>query len=186
MSSVRRRAASAALVLLVPLLAACGFGAQTDRVYQAAAGTNNRDGVVDVLNAVIVSDTDGEGTFAGTLVNKGDAKDTLVSVTGASGTVNVELPPGQAVNLATEGQVRLQSSDISGGVFVPLTLQFSSGQTTKIDVPVFGHNGDYANVPVGPTATPSASETPKKKGAGKASSTESPSPTDSATATPTP
>jgi copper(I)-binding protein len=182
MSTVRRRVAAAALVLLVPMLAACGFGAQTDQVYQAAAGSNNRDGVVDVLNALIVSDTDGQGTFAGTLVNKGTSKDTLVSVTGATGTVDVDVPAGQAVNLATEGQVRLQSDDIKPGDYVTLTLQFSSGQTTEIAVPVMAHSGDYADVPVGPTETPMPSETPKKKH--KAQSTESPSPSDTATATP--
>jgi hypothetical protein len=182
MSTVRRRVATAALVLLVPMLAACGFGAQTDQVYQAAAGTNDRDGVVDVLNALVVSDTDGQGTFAGTLVNKGTTKDTLVSVTDASGTVAVDVPAGQAVNLATEGQVRLQGSDIKAGNFVSLTLQFAGGQTTELAVPVVAHTGDYVDVPVGPTETAVPSETPKKKHQGQ--STESPGASPTATATP--
>jgi copper(I)-binding protein len=181
---VRRRVAAAALVLLVPMLAACGFNAQTDLVYQPAAGANNRDGVVDVLNAVVVSDTEGEGTFAGTLVNKGTDPDTLVSVSDATGTVDVDVPPGQAVNLATEGQVRLEAANLRAGGFVPLTLQFASGQTTEIDVPVLAHRGDYADVPVGPTATPSSSEAPKKK-RHRAQSTESPDATASDTASPT-
>jgi copper(I)-binding protein len=183
MSPVRRRVAVAALVLLVPILAACGFGAQTDQVYQAGAGVNNRDGAVDVLNALIVSDTDGQGTFAGTLVNKGTTNDTLVSMSSSSGQVSVEVPAGQAVNLATDGKVRVQSDDIEPGNFVSLTLQFASGQSTEVDVPVVSHSGDYADVPVGPTEAPSESpsESPKKK---KAQSSESPSGT--ATATPTP
>ena len=45
-----------ALVLAVPGVSACGFNYATDRENTIANGTNNQDGVVDVLNAVIVSE----------------------------------------------------------------------------------------------------------------------------------
>ena len=43
------RLVAGALVLALPLLGSCGFGKATDRVYTPAAGTNDRDGDVDVL-----------------------------------------------------------------------------------------------------------------------------------------
>ena len=76
-SPSQRRLAIAAL-LLVPALASCGFNAQTDQVYQAAVGINDRSGEVDILNALIVSGEDGSGTFAGTLVNKDTTNDCLL------------------------------------------------------------------------------------------------------------
>ena len=48
------RLAVGALVLALPLLGSCGFDKATDKVYTPAAGTNDRDGDVDVLSAVIV------------------------------------------------------------------------------------------------------------------------------------
>jgi len=70
LTPVRRRLAALALVLLVPSLGACGFGYQTDKVYQPAVGVNNRSGAVAVLGAVVVSGSDGSGTFVTSLVNK--------------------------------------------------------------------------------------------------------------------
>ena len=68
LTPVRRRLAALALVLLVPGLGACQY--QTDQVYQPGVGVNNRDGTVDVLGAVVVSSTDGKGTFVASLVNQ--------------------------------------------------------------------------------------------------------------------
>ena len=74
LTSARRRLAAVALVLLVPLLGACGFGYQTDQVYQPSVGVNDRDGTVDVLGAVVVSSADGQGTFVASLVNKDQSR----------------------------------------------------------------------------------------------------------------
>jgi hypothetical protein len=178
-----RSLAVAGLALLVPLVAACGFNAQTDQVYQAATGANDRSGTVDVLNAMIVSDSDGSGTFAGALVNTASDDDSLVGVTDATGTVDVPVPAGDAVNLAASGEVRVRAADITPGAFVSLTLQFSSGQTTTLAVPVVPHEGDYVDVPVGPTATPSAKHKKHRKATSEESSTASPGASPSATPT---
>jgi len=55
-----------AVLLAVPALSSCGvnFSAQTDQVYTPAEGALNRDGDVDVLNALIVSDQAGEANSA--------------------------------------------------------------------------------------------------------------------------
>ena len=58
-----------ALVLAVPGVSACGFNYATDRENTIVNGTNDQDGTVDVLNAVIVSSEDGSGTFIASLSN---------------------------------------------------------------------------------------------------------------------
>lgn len=151
-STTQRRAALVAL-LLAPTTAACGFSAQTDEVYQPGVGVNDRSGPVDILNATIVSATDGSGTFAGTLVNEENQPDQLTLLTGAQLTSTgapVPIPPGGMVNLADSGAVTVSgdSKEIVPGNIVEVTLVFSSGQSTKIGVPVVSHDGYFANVPV--------------------------------------
>jgi hypothetical protein len=158
----RRRVAIAAL-LLAPALTACGFNEQTDQVYQAAVGVNDRSGDVDILNGLVVSGQDGSGTFAGTLVNTTNEDDTLESVSGSGITAarrTVDVPAEGSVPLAEKGQVSVQGSDIKPGSFVELTFSFSSGQTTTMKVPVVAATGDYADVtqPASPSASPSAAQ----------------------------
>jgi hypothetical protein len=148
-----------AIAALLPLLTACGFSAQTDQVYQAPVGTNDRSGDVDILNALVVSGQNGSGTFAGTLVNTTDEDDVLDSVSGAGITApsrTVDVPADQVVPLADGGEVTLQGSGIKAGSFVELTFGFSSGQTTTVNVPVVAATGDYADVPLPTTSSSSA------------------------------
>ena len=150
MSTLRRRIAAVAVLLLVPTLAACGFNEQTDEVYQASTGTNARNGDVWILNATVVSKKDGSGTFAGTLVNQTEDKTvSLTSVTDATGMPQITVAPSTAVNLGDTGQVRLEDDAIAAGKFVSLTFEFDNGQTTTFKVPVVDNTGDYADVPVG-------------------------------------
>jgi hypothetical protein len=147
----QRRAAIAAL-LLAPVLTSCGFSAQTDQVYQAAVGVNDRSGAVDILNALVVSGTDGSGTFAGTLVNKDlTSADQLESVSGPGITASrrtVEVPAGGTALLAESGDVTLRGSGIEPGTCVELTFTFASGPSTTVKVPVVTATGDYADVPL--------------------------------------
>lgn len=148
---LRRRIAAAALVLAAPLAAACGFNAQTDQQYQPAAGVNNHSGTVDILNAVLVSGTDGKGTLAVTLLNSSDKTDALVSVTGSDVTaaqLHVDLPAHQPQNLAEDGQIALTGAPIKAGAWVRLTLGFQNGQSTSVNVPVVPAKGDFADVPL--------------------------------------
>jgi len=144
-----RRIAAASLLVLAPVLTACGFNAQTDAVYQSSTGVNARTGQVWVLNATVVTGTDGEGTFAGTLVNQSRTKSAqLVSVSGDTGAATVVVPPASPVNLATKGQIRISDPAIKPGAYVKLTLQFDNGQSTDLNVPVVSNTGDFAEVPV--------------------------------------
>jgi hypothetical protein len=176
-SPTMRRVAFAAL-LLAPVLAACGFNAQTDQVYQPAVGVNDRSGTVDILNALVVSDTDGSGTFAGTLVNKSQTDDdTLESVSGPGVTASrqtVDVPAAEAVPLAEEGELTLTGDGIVPGKWVELTFVFSSGQSTTVKVPVVEASGDYADVPMpSPSSSTSPSKSPKPAKPSPTSSTSS-------------
>jgi hypothetical protein len=185
MSTLHRRVAVAALLLIVPTVAACGFNEQTDQVYQAGVGVNYRNGQVYVLNALIVDGGNGNGTFGGTLVNQSAGKSSqLISISDSVGPVDVKIAPDAAVNLASSGAVRLKSTAIKPGRFVTLRMEFSNGQVTTARVPVVDHSGDYAAVPVGapsPTATPSG-----KAGKKGTAATSSASPTGAPTPTTTP
>jgi hypothetical protein len=159
-SPTQRRVVIAAL-LLAPTLAACGFSAQTDQVYQPAVGIIDRSGTVDILNALIVSGEDGSGTFAGTLVNKSTtADDRLDSVTGPGITASrrtVALDPEGAANLGKTGQIQVRGDGVVPGKYVELTLVFHSGQSTTVKVPVVPAGGDYADLPLpDPAPTPDA------------------------------
>ncbi len=165
LTSHRRRLAAVATVLALPTLGACGFNYQTDKVYQPSIGVNNRDGTVDVLGAVVVSSTDGRGTFVASLVNK-DLKQghALVSVSGESLQAEVLTPvqvaPQSLVNLADAGAVSVQGEGVTPGKFVRLTLQFDSGQTAKVNAPVVTDTAEYDGVkPAVPSSSPSASTT---------------------------
>lgn len=165
-ASSPRRAAFAAL-LLAPALAACGFNAQTDKVYQAATGVNDRDGEVYVLNALVVSGEDGSGTLATSLSNQNQTqRDQLTGITGDGATATVDkpitVPPGGLVNLADSGKIAVDGSNVKPGGYVTLTLTFANGQSTTMKVPVVSHEGDYADVPLpkpSESATPTAEPT---------------------------
>lgn len=162
------------MVLLVPTLGACGsFSYQTDQVYQPGVGVNNREGSIDVLGAVVVSSTDGEGTFVASLVNQGEEADSLESLSGediqAQVSSPVEVKADTLVNLADTGAVSVTGEDVSPGAFVRLTLQFEGGQSTELNVPVVPDEDEFSDVepasPGGssessPSASPSASPSP--------------------------
>jgi hypothetical protein len=164
---VRRRlpraAAAALLALLVPTLGACGFNEQTDQVYQPAQGVNDRSGTVDVLGAVVVSGTDGSGTFVASLVNKSETKThTLTGITGADGvqvslTKPVEVGAGDLVDLAPMGAASVTGESIKAGGYVRLTLTFDNGQTAEINTPIVDRDGDYSGVaPAIPSSSPTS------------------------------
>ncbi|RZI88548.1 MAG: hypothetical protein EOO67_13015, partial [Microbacterium sp.] len=137
-SPFQRRTAFVA-ALLAPALAACGFGAQTDQIYQAAQGTDNRDTAVKILNAVVVAGENGAGTFAGSLVNETDVAQNLTQISGdgvtaATSTDQLTVAPQSLLNLGEPfigpkggklPQVVLTGTPIEIGRFVRLTLTFS-------------------------------------------------------------
>jgi hypothetical protein len=158
-------------VLLAPTLAACGFGAQTDQVYQAAQGVNDRSGTVWVLDALIVAAKDGSGTFAGSLVNEAAKSQSIANVTGVDVTpagVNIVIPGNQLVDLAKpvpgteQPQLTFSGPGVKLGGFVRLTFTYSGGGTSTVNVPVVSNDpkdgSEFANVPL-PIASPTGAGT---------------------------
>lgn len=152
--NVRRSIAAAALLVAAPMLASCGFGEQTDQVYNAAAGVDNRSGSVYVLNALIVSGSKGSGTVVASLVNTDEQNgDALTGITGDGLTVNgptrTAVPAGDNVNLSTQGSYSASGQRIVPGRFVKLTFTFQRAQQVTLDVPVMSSsNPDYSGVPL--------------------------------------
>ena len=169
---VRRNLALAigALVFAVPSVASCGFDYATDREYTPAVGANNQDGIVDVLNGVIVAQEAGSGTFLATLSNN-SSTETISFETldfGSNSTVQVapfdpiELKPRTFANLATGTGIKVAGS-LTPGDFIGLTLGFSNGETATLKVPVVDATYQWegmdnaTGVPASPSASPSAS-----------------------------
>jgi len=141
------RLAVGALVLALPLLGSCGFDKATDKVYTPGVGTNDRDGDVDVLAAVVVAAQPNEGTFVVTLVNN-SSKDTA-ALSGVSGPdlefgefEPIDIDPRGLVNLAEEGGIAV-TGDFDAGNTLPLTLTFDSGDTATLNVPVVTACDEY-------------------------------------------
>lgn len=162
------------LVLAAPLLAGCGEEYATDYLYTPAAGVNDRDGDVDVLNAAIVSTDGGSGTFIASISN--GSRDTEVALEDVTGTNpetgsaltfelpgSVELLPQGFVNLAygvegaapgagtveaeTVEESRISvAGDFSLGDFVEVTLTFADGTTKEMEIPVLPNNDEYAGI----------------------------------------
>jgi hypothetical protein len=187
MSPVRRRLAALALVLALPTLGACGFGYQTDQVYQPGVGVNSRSGDVDILGAVVVSGSDGAGTFVTTFVNKdSDKPATLTSITGEDGlqlqiVKPVKVEADGVLNLASLGAIGVSGDGVKAGAYARLTLEFDTGQKTEVNVPVVDKDEEFSGIsPALPASSPSASPS----GSSSAGSSPSESPSESPSASP--
>jgi hypothetical protein len=143
----RRALAIAAVLLAAPGISACsrGFSEQTDQVYNPAAGVDDRSGTVYVLNALIVSGTNGSGTIVASLVNTDQEQDdTLTGVAGAGADSSAQvkpggettIPAGGLLNLATKGQIEITDSRVVPGQLVELRFTFDRGQAVTVRAPV--------------------------------------------------
>src|SRR3954454_20237428 len=154
-----------ALVLAVPGLGACGFNYATDREYTPTAGVNDKSGAVDVLNALIVSSTEGSGTFSATLSNNSSTDTISLDALsfGSNSTVQVasfapiQVKPNTVVNLS-DGQGVKVSGSFKTGDFLSLSLEFDNGETADMDVPVLADTYEYKDLDNG-TGSPSPAAT---------------------------
>lgn len=150
---LRRTLVLTLTALLMLATTGCVKQYATDRVYTPAAGVNNRDASVDVLNAVIVATEDGSGTFIATFANNDTEEpatfDALEGIDQAQLTASdfspIEIPRAGAVNLATDGGVEV-TGDFELGDFVPVSVQFDNGEQVELDVPVVPNCGDFAGL----------------------------------------
>ena len=143
---LRRALSAGALVLALGSLTSCGFELMTDQPFAPGEGTNTRVGEVDVLSALVVAAQPNEGTFVVTLVNNSPDEVALNGVSGTDLEVDefepVEIAPREMVNFADEGGIPM-SGDFDAGQLLALTLTFSNGDSTEMNVPIVPACGPY-------------------------------------------
>ena len=133
MTTLRRRGSALAVLLLVPALAACGFGVQTNKQYQAGAGVDNREGIVNILNAAVVIPTTGatNGVFVGSFANTSGSDPAAQSTytngqTATIESISITKPGGGTVNpnitLAPSTSYNPQPAGQSGPHGIPITV----------------------------------------------------------------
>jgi hypothetical protein len=182
---------AASLLLAVPMLTSCGFNYASDQPNTLTEGTNNRDGSVDVLNAVIVSGQDDSGTFIASLANNDQEREVAVeSLAGAGGsTLQVEqfspmtITPGGALNLAQEGGIPV-SGTFGAGDFLPVSIALDNGERVTLDVPVVEDTEQYEGLDTS-SGSPSESASPSESSPSESASAESSeSPTETPSSSP--
>ena len=160
-----RLLSSVGALTLAATLTACGFDYATDRVYTPAAGINDRDASVDVLNAVIVADHEGEGAFVTAFANNLTDDDITVETLAGSGETTltaddftpIEVPAGQLVSLATDGPVTVEG-DFAPGDVVTMTIEFDNDESVELSVPVVPPCNEFEGLAPTPS-TGSSSDT---------------------------
>ena len=148
---LRPLAIAAAVLALAASLSSCGFDYATERDYTPGSGANNREGVVDVLSAVVVSGAEGSGTFVASLSNNDiDEEQTFTGLSASDGaTVEaaefepVTIAPGGLVNLAEPPAEIVLTGEFGAGDVVPLAVDFGSGERVMLNVPVVSDDSGY-------------------------------------------
>lgn len=148
---LRPLATAAAVIALAAPLTSCGFDYATERDYTPAGGANNREGEVDILSAVVVSASEGSGTFVASLSNNDtEAEQTFTGITGDDGVAieaaafdPVAIAPGALVNLADPAADIVLTGDFAAGDFVPLAFDFGNGERVAFNVPVVADDSGY-------------------------------------------
>jgi hypothetical protein len=145
-------------LLLAPVLSSCGFDYATDRVNDITAGHTDRDGTVDVLNAVIVAGQPDSGTLVGLLSNNDtDEAVTLTGVTSGDDDTAADLRQPLEVPAAGKAELREAGIRIEGtfeaGAVYDVTLTFDNGEEAELAVPVVAQCGQYDGFDDAPGAT---------------------------------
>ena len=148
---LRPLAIAAAVLALAAPLSSCGFDYATERDYTPGSGANNREGVVDVLSAVVVSGAEGSGTFVASLSNNDiEEEQTFTGLSAGDGaTVEaaefepVEIVAGGLVNLAEPPAEIVLTGEFAAGDVVPLAVDFGNGERVMLNVPVVPDDSGY-------------------------------------------
>jgi copper(I)-binding protein len=154
-----------AALLATGAVSSCSFGttnfdAQTNQNYNPGEGALDRDGTVDVLNALVVSETDGTGRLIVGLANNDNAQDdALIGVSGpaieVSGPSETPIPAGGFVQLAdadASEAILVTGDEVDAGGHVEVTFEFEHADPVTVDVTVVPKEDDFADVEI-PEAT---------------------------------
>lgn len=150
LSRQRALALAGLVAVATPMLSSCGFDYATDRPNTIANGGYHIDGDVHVLAARIITPAAGSGTFVATITV--DPQGKPVTVTGVSGKglstgsfKPVEVPSSGMVNLFKDGGVPV-SGDFTAGQNLPVSVEFSNGDSIDVDAIVVKQCYEYADV----------------------------------------
>lgn len=140
-----------AALLVAANLAGCGFDTATNRVNAIQTGTTDRDGQVDVLGALIVAGQPESGTFVASLVNNDPEEQATLSSVGGAPDSTIEVPAFDPIEIPAQGTITLGDTgggspaekpgitvrgDFVPGDFVTISLDYDSGETTMVEIPV--------------------------------------------------
>lgn len=169
-SRLRRSAACFAGVACLLAVGACGTGvdAQTNQVYQPAAGANVRADSVDLLNVLAVDNSDDTATISASILNKADADDQLTGVTGTTESGDaveggqpvdvqladpIDLQSQELVKIGARAEIVVSYDSLGGGQYVTLDFEFENSAPIEMDVPVVARDdhGTYDGIAEAPT-----------------------------------
>ncbi len=169
----RRRPAAltAGVLLLAAPLSACGFGYSTDSIYLSSAGVDYRQGPLDVLSAVVVSENSGSGTFIASFSNNdGGASERVLGLTPGTapivptltGFTPFTVAAGAFVNLADPDPVTTVTvtGDFIAGQYVSITVDLEGTDDIEMSVPVVAATNQYEGLDVSGDVTPTDGATP--------------------------
>ncbi|HEY3732306.1 MAG TPA: hypothetical protein VGL63_00125 [Streptosporangiaceae bacterium] len=175
-----RLAVAAAMVGLIPAVAACDAGnnAPTGEFHPQSEGIDTVVHGIDIRNAFVLGAQLGGSLPAGksaglfmAMINEGGGRDRLAGVTAPGTAASVMLPPGgillhsgQAAYLTgPQPKILLEHliRPLVGGQTVRITLDFQSAGSVTLTLPVLPRSNSYATFSPAPNPTPSNSVTPR-------------------------
>jgi hypothetical protein len=186
--------AAVVTVTAVLALTACdpiGFGAQTNRQYDAGAGSNARGPHIQILNGLFVNNGDETATFSASLLNRDPETHTLTGaeIKGSDGSTitstfaaPIELEQDDLYQVGKSGDIIMTGAFPPGG-FVKVTLNFDNASPVTLNVPIVPRTATYASVATA-AMTPATPATPSQDSGTESPGTEGSTAEDSATGSP--
>lgn len=164
-----------ALALLIPAIAGCeaGENAPTLEFHAAAAGTQTVFNGISITDAFVLGAPSGSplpsGSSAGlflSLYNGSTSADTLMSATATGSAASVAVT-GTSVALPVDSEVNLMgpqpkvvlntlTKPLTGGSYVPVTLDFQHAGSVTLQVPVEAQSYDFSTYSAPASAAPAA------------------------------
>lgn len=116
-------------------------------------------GDLNLRNIVAVSDQEGSATLVGTILNRGDRADRLVSVTVPGGEATLEpvaVPRSGRLQMGATGpggegtvqHIELRGESLQPGRVLDLTFDFQHSASAELEVAVVEREGWYEEVPL--------------------------------------
>jgi len=164
-----------ALALLIPAIAGCeaGENAPTLEFHAAAAGTQTVFNGISITDAFVLGAPSGSplpsGSSAGlflSLYNGSTSADTLMSATATGSAASVAVT-GTSVALPVDSEVNLMgpqpnvvlntlTKPLTGGSYVPVTLDFQHAGSVTLQVPVEAQSYDFSTYSAPASTAPAA------------------------------